>query len=128
MQEEKVAVQRREYLQTIDKLAQRQLDQTKAVSSVHFLPSIAAACSQLYVAKNTMDKLADRLRALIESDPTPIREDVAQIDDKDEFRRVTEIKCLRYELSEACNVYERLQAERNDVHHTLTTVRKHEPR
>ena len=38
------------------------------------------------------------------------------------------MRSLRFELGEACALYERLQAERNDVHFTMSTVRKNEPR
>lgn len=83
---------------------------------------------QLVAAKQVMDNLSNRLQQLLDSDPTPIREDFSTIDSETELKRVCQVKFLRYELAKTIEIFEQLQAERNDVFYTMTTVRKNEPR
>ncbi|KAI6179940.1 SWIRM domain-containing protein [Aphelenchoides besseyi] len=111
LQEANVAVLRREYYATIDNLADTLEKQSKA----------------LILTKDIMDTIATRLQEMYDSDPTPIREDFSLIETEAELQRVAAIKSLRYELSEACSIYDRLQIELNDIQHTMSTVRTKEP-
>ncbi|KAI6231328.1 SWIRM domain-containing protein [Aphelenchoides besseyi] len=111
LQEANVALQRREYYATIDELSDTLEKQSKA----------------LILTKDIMDTIATRLQEMYDSDPTPIREDFSLIETEAELQRVAAIKSLRYELSEACSIYDRLQVELTDIQHTMSTVRMKEP-
>lgn len=83
---------------------------------------------QLVAAKQVMDNLSARLQALLDSSSAPIREDLALVETEQELKHVCKIKFLRYELSKTIEIFEQLQAERNDVFYTMSTVRTTEPR